>query len=110
MFIKQSTWRTLLCGWIFRIMLRWFYVRVGAHADCVWLFATLWTVAHQAPLSTGFPRQKYWSGLLFPSPRDLPDSGIEPVSRISCIGRQVFTTVSPRMVLYNKDINSAFFA
>ena len=33
-------------------------------------FATLWNVAHQPPLSTGFPRQEYWSGLPFPSPRD----------------------------------------
>ena len=43
-------------------------------------FATLWTVAHQAPLSIGFPRQEYWSGLPFPSPEDLPDPGMEPVS------------------------------
>ena len=38
------------------------------------------TVAHQAPLSLGFPRQEYWSGLPFPSPGDLPDLGIEPSS------------------------------
>ena len=44
------------------------------------LFATLWTVAQQAPLSMGFSRQEYWSGLLFPSPGDLPDPGIEPRS------------------------------
>ena len=44
------------------------------------LFATLWAVAHQAPLSTGFPRQEYWSGLPFPPPGDLPDSGVEPRS------------------------------
>ena len=37
-----------------------------------------WTVAHQAPLSMGFSRQEYWSGLPFFSPRDLPDPGIEP--------------------------------
>ena len=36
------------------------------------------TVAHQAPLSMGFPSQEYWSGLPFPSPGDLPDSGIKP--------------------------------
>ena len=46
----------------------------------VWLFATLWTVAHQAPLSIGFPRQKYWSGLPLPSPGDLPDLETEPGS------------------------------
>ena len=39
---------------------------------------TPWTVAHQAPLSMGFPRQEYWSGLPFPSPGDLPHPGIEP--------------------------------
>ena len=44
------------------------------------LFATLWAVAHQAPLSTGFPRPEYWSGFPFPSPGDLPDPGIKPVS------------------------------
>ena len=42
------------------------------------LFVTLWTVAPQAPLSMGFSRQEYWSGLPFPSPGDLPDPGIEP--------------------------------
>ena len=46
--------------------------------SCVWLFATLWTVAGQSPLSMGFPRQKYWSRLLFPLPGDLPNPGIEP--------------------------------
>ena len=44
------------------------------------LFVTPWTVAHQDPLSMGFSRQVYWSGLLFPSPGDLPDPGIEPRS------------------------------
>ena len=46
----------------------------------VQLFATPWTVAHQAPLSMGFSRQEYWSGLPFPSPGDLPDPGTEPGS------------------------------
>ena len=41
------------------------------------LFATQWTVAYQAPPSMGFSRQEYWSGLPFPSPGDLPNSGIE---------------------------------
>ena len=40
-------------------------------------FVTPWTVAQQVPLSIGFPRQEYWSGLPFSSPRDLPDPGIE---------------------------------
>ena len=42
------------------------------------LFATPWTVACQTPLSMGFSRQEYWSGLPFPSPGDLPEPGIEP--------------------------------
>ena len=43
-------------------------------------FATPWTVAHQAPLSMGFPMQEYCSGLTFPPPLDLPTPGIEPMS------------------------------
>ena len=46
----------------------------------VWLFAIPWTVAHQAPLSMGFSRQEYWSGLPFPSPEYLSNPGIEPGS------------------------------
>ena len=50
---------------------------------------TPWTIACQAPLSEGFFRQEYFSGLPFPSPGDLPDSGIEPMS--SCIADRFFT-------------------
>jgi len=46
----------------------------------VQLFATPWTVAHQAPPSTGFSRQEYWSRLPFPSPGELSDPGIKPGS------------------------------
>ena len=46
-------------------------------SDC---FSTQWTIVHQAPLSMGFSRQEYWSGLPFPSPGDLPDPGIESTS------------------------------
>ena len=49
------------------------------------LFVTPWTVAYQAPLSTGFSRQEYWSGLPFPSPGDLPDPGIKPGLVISIL-------------------------
>ena len=45
-----------------------------------WLFVTPWTIAHEAPLSMEFSRQEYWSGLPLPSPGDLPDPRIEPVS------------------------------
>ena len=52
----------------------------GLVAKFCLILATLWTVACQAPLSMGFSRQEYWSGLLFPSPGDLPHPGIEPWS------------------------------
>ena len=48
--------------------------------SCVQLFATPWTVTHQAPPSMEFSRRGYWSGLPFPSPGDLPDPGIKPRS------------------------------
>ena len=48
--------------------------------SCVRLFAITWTVAYHAPPSVGFSRQEYWSGLPFPSPGDLPNTGIEPRS------------------------------
>ena len=51
--------------------------------SCVQPFATPWTVAQQAPLSTGFSRQEYWSGLPFPTPGDLPHPGIKPTSLAS---------------------------
>ena len=53
------------------------------HFSRVQLFVTLWTVACQAPLSMGFPRQEYWSGLPFPPPGDLPNPGIESASLTS---------------------------
>ena len=46
----------------------------------VQLFATPWTVAYHTPLSMGFSKQEYWSGLPFPSPGNLPDPGMEPRS------------------------------
>ena len=57
------------------------------------LLATLWTVAHQAPLSLGFSRQEYQSGLPCPPPGDLPDPGIEPRSLTSpALAGGIFTT------------------
>ena len=65
--------------------------RVLSCYSCAWLSETPWTVAHQAPLSMGFSRQEYWSGLPCPPPGDLPTPGIKPASItfISCIGRWV---------------------
>ena len=52
-------------------------VIVYMHAQSCLTFYDLWTVAHQPPLSMGFSRQEYWSGLLFPSLGNLPDPGIK---------------------------------
>ena len=59
------------------------------------LFATPWTVAHQAPLSTGFLRQEYWSGLPVPTLGDLPNPRIEPLSLASPALAGRFTTALP---------------
>ena len=56
------------------------HVCMLSHFSHVQLFVTLWTVALPAPLSMGFFRQEYWSGLPFPPPGDLPDAEIEPMS------------------------------
>ena len=63
--------------------------------SCVQLFATPWTVAHQAPLFMGFSRQEYWSGLSFPSPWDLPNPGIKShtLGSATLVGR--FFTIEP---------------
>ena len=61
----------------------------------VQLFVTPWTVAHQDSLSKGFFRQEYWSELPFPLPGDFSNSGIEPISRVSSIGRWILTTETP---------------
>ena len=71
-----------------------------SHFSCVQLFATLWTVAHQAPLSIRFSRQEYWSGL----PCPLPKPGIETeFLNVSYIGRQILyhcTTYNGCKVVY----------
>ena len=69
-------------------------VRVCVYVSCVQLFATLWTVASQAPLSMGFFRQEYWSRLPCPLPGDLPDSGMELVSLMSPSWADRFFTIS----------------
>ena len=62
----------------------------------VQLLATPWTLAHQAPLSMGFPRQEYSSGLPFPPPGDLPTPGTEPTSlELPALAGGFFTTTPP---------------
>ena len=58
-----------------------------------WLFASSWTIAHQAPLSLGFWQQEYWSGVPLPPPGDLPNPGIQPVSpTYPALAGRFFTT------------------
>ena len=59
------------------------------------LFATSWSIAHQAPLSFGFFRQESWSGLPFPPLWDLPDLGINPASPASPVVADGFFTTEP---------------
>ena len=61
--------------------------------SCIQIFAAPWTVAHQAPLFMGFPRQEYWIGLPFPPPRDLRNPETEPKS--PALASKFFTTEPP---------------
>ena len=69
-------------------------VWVFSHFNHVQLFVTLWTVALQAPLSMRILHQEYWSGLPFPSPGDLPNPGIKPISVMSPAEADAFFTPS----------------
>ena len=82
-------------SWTEEVSLRW--RSDGRIFSCsVQLFVILWTVAHQAPLPLWLSRQNYWRGLPFPTPGDLPDPGIEPVSLASpALPGRFFTTVPP---------------
>ena len=73
----------------------------------VQFFVTPWTVAHNAPLSMGFSMQEYWSGLSCPSPGDLPDPGIEPMSLMSpALAAGFFTTITTWEAPNNSDSGS----
>ena len=73
--------------------MHWSGVCVLSH---VRLLVILWTIACQAPLSKEFSNQEYWSGLSFPPPGDVPDSGIEPMSlALPALAGGFFTTVPP---------------
>ena len=74
----------------------------------VWFFVTLWTVAHQAPVSMGFSGQEYWSELPCSPPGDLPDPGIQPLSLMfpALAGGFFTTSTTP---ISNKSRNSSGF-
>ena len=86
-----------LCKWHFLSLFSFVPQNLSVHVlsrfSCIQLFVTPWTVARQAPLSMGFPRQEYWSEWPFPPPGDLPDPNIEPASLMSpALAGRVFTT------------------
>ena len=75
-----------------------------SHLSRVRLFVTLWTVAHQSPLSMEFSRYEYWSGLPFPSPEIFPDPGIELASLMSsALASRLFPTSATWEATNNKD-------
>ena len=76
----------------------------GSRFGHVQLFATLWTVAHQATLSKGFSRKEDWSGLPFPPPGDLLDSGIKLM--FPALAGRFFTTESPGKRLSNQELSN----
>ena len=79
-----------------RLVYKCQYGCVLSHFSRVWLCVTPWIVALQAPLSMGFSRQEYWSGLPWPPSGDLTQPrDLTQVSSISCIGRRVFLPLEP---------------
>ena len=83
---------------LFNLILLWqmYKLQFTVLLSCVQLFGTPWTVAHQALLFMGFPRQEYWSGLPFPPPRDLPYPGMETESLLSdALAGRFFPTAPP---------------
>ena len=92
------------------------WIRTNRYLACVCvlsrvqLFATSWTIAHQAPLPMEFFRQEYWSGLPFAPPGDLPDSGTEHMSSVSPALQADSLMLEPTDALrqYNVAVKSTF--
>ena len=103
----QASWGALYTFIIIQIKSESSIYLLLSYFSHVWLFATLWTVACQAPLSLGFSRQEYWSGLPCPPPGDLPEPGIEPTSLMSPeLAGRFFTTSATWKVLIMLQIKS----
>ena len=81
--MDRGAWRATAHGASDRLMRLSTLAHMLGCFSRVRLCATLWAVARQAPLSIGFSRQEYWSGMLFLPPGDLPDPGIKPTSLMS---------------------------
>ena len=93
--VSHSQWD---CSFFKHLNLVFYFCMCAQSLSCVWLLEAPWTVAHQAPLSMEFSRQKYWSGLPFPSLGYLPDPVIEPVSLASpALAGGFFTSSTTRI-------------
>ena len=96
-----------------------FYIYTGLVAKSCPTLATPWTVAHQAPLSMGFSRKEYWSGLSFSSPGDLPNPGFKPGSpalQAESLPTELLTTdcysqksLKATNTILSKEVSSFFF-
>ena len=104
--LRPGTAKKLIIKKIFKLSYEFYHLPLYcmlSHFSHIWLFAIPWTVACQAPLSMGFSRHKYWSGLPCLPPGHLPDSGIEPESLASpALAGKFFTTSS---IWENHDAN-----
>ena len=76
-----------------------------SHFSHVWLFVTLWTMAHQAPLCMGFSRQEFWSELPCTSPEDLPNPGIQPPSLCLLLWQEGSLPLTPPGKAYSQSLS-----
>ena len=76
--LNKRSWNNWILAWKTMHIDHYLTLCVLSHFSCVWFFVTLWTVAWQTPLSMGFSRQEYWSGVSCSPPGDLPHQGLNP--------------------------------
>ena len=103
-FLSENT--CLISGcWVDAFAQMWNSCGMLTHFSWVQLFATIWTITRQAPLSMGFSKQGYYSGLPCPPPRDLPDPGIKPMSLTSpALAGGFFTTITLNLPFWSNKI------
>ena len=110
--VGRNVFFNVLWSFMGGILSLFHYACMLSHFSHVQLFATLWIVACQAPLSMGFSRQEYWSGLPFPSPGNLPNPGIEHASLMSpALAGVFFTTATTSEALFHDgELNCRFLS
>ena len=92
MFMHQEIFFFWFFSTVSKPFLAYVLCAVLSRFRCVWLFATVRTVAHQAPLSMALSSQEHWSGLPCPPPGDLPDPEVKPISYTPALAGRFFTT------------------